>query len=256
MGESKPRQPIAPTRSDVTHGTRSAQSPATLMRLRRNRYLVLLATLIVALLVQSVDNRLPAWELIVDLPVSLSSIVVALAVFSDRRSRIYSLWWGSAMVALALLRHLFPDSAHFWLELTLRPLSALFLGWATSLILRDVFEQTRIRIDDVVGAVCGYLLAAGAWANLYDLLEVLHPGAFLVGAELAQRLDDWHGRSALFHYFSLATLTSVGYGDIVPVRGPGTILAMLETVFGQFYIAVVVAQLVGMRLAQGPRGSP
>ena len=68
------------------------------------------------------------------------------------------------------------------------------------------------------------------------------------------RLNDWHGRNALFHYFSLATLTSVGYGDISPVRGPMTIVAMLETVFGQFYIAVVVAQLVGIRLAESPRG--
>jgi voltage-gated potassium channel len=47
----------------------------------------------------------------------------------------------------------------------------------------------------------------------------------------------------------------VGYGDITPVRGPATVVAMLETVFGQFYIAVVVARLVGIRLAQWERPS-
>jgi len=54
------------------------------------------------------------------------------------------------------------------------------------------------------------------------------------------------------------TLTTVGYGDITPARPPATALAMLEAIFGQFYIAVVVAELVGLRLAQAvaPRHQP
>ena len=54
----------------------------------------------------------------------------------------------------------------------------------------------------------------------------------------------------MFNYFSLVTLTTMGYGDVTPVRAPATIFATLEAVFGQFYIAVLVAQLVGLRLAQ------
>lgn len=76
--------------------------------------------------------------------------------------------------------------------------------------------------------------------------------SFAVSPDLAGQFADPRGRTCLFLYFSLATITSVGYGDIAPLRGPMTAIAMLETVFGQFYIAVVVAQLVGMRLAQGP----
>ena len=54
----------------------------------------------------------------------------------------------------------------------------------------------------------------------------------------------------MFNYFSLVTLTTMGYGDVTPARAPATMLATLEAVFGQFYIAVLVAQLVGLRLAQ------
>jgi voltage-gated potassium channel len=54
----------------------------------------------------------------------------------------------------------------------------------------------------------------------------------------------------LFYYFSLVTLTTMGYGDVAPVRPPATVLVTLEAIFGQFYLAVVVAQLVGLRLAQ------
>jgi hypothetical protein len=64
-------------------------------------------------------------------------------------------------------------------------------------------------------------------------------------------MDTWHGRIAVLSYVSLGSLTSLGSGEVVPVRPPATILTTLEAVFGQFYIAVVVAQLVGARLSHG-----
>ncbi len=59
----------------------------------------------------------------------------------------------------------------------------------------------------------------------------------------------WHSRNAVFNLLSLGSLTSVGYGEITAIKPPATIFNMLESVFGQFYIAVVVAQLVGLRMA-------
>ena len=54
----------------------------------------------------------------------------------------------------------------------------------------------------------------------------------------------------MFIYFSLTTLTTIGYGDVTPVAAAARSAAMFEGVFGQFYIAVVVAQLVGSKLAE------
>jgi hypothetical protein len=115
-------------------------------------------------------------------------------------------------------------------------------------ILRNVFAERAITGDAVLGAVCGYLLAAGMWANIYAATEVLAPGSFTMSDELKAQ-SDWHGRTALFNYFSVVTLTTMGYGDVTPLRPPATAFAMLEAIFGQFYIAIVVAQLVGLRLA-------
>lgn len=134
---------------------------------RRNRYLILLLTLICALIVQSIDRPLLGWTLVIDLFVGIAAFAVSIVVFEDRRTRIVSFWWGGIVVAIGWTRYLFPDPAHLWLEMAQRPLVALFMGWAAALILRDVFKQARIGTDDVVGAVAGYLLAAGAWANLY-----------------------------------------------------------------------------------------
>jgi hypothetical protein len=127
--------------------------------------------------------------------------------------------------------------------------SLLLLGFATIVILRNIFEQHVVRYDDVLGAVCGYLLAAGAWSNIFSLIETFVPGSFSVGSGFGAELDTWHGTIAVMNYVSLGSLTSVGSGAVVPVRPPVTMLTTLEAVFGQFYIAIVVAQLVGARLS-------
>lgn len=122
--------------------------------------------------------------------------------------------------------------------------------------MRHLFERRAVRFDDILGTMCGYLLAALAWANLYAAIELISPGAFLVtGADLPD-LTRWHERESLFVYFSLTTLTTIGYGDVTPVAAAARTAAMFEGVFGQFCIAVVVAQLVGSKLAEaGARNS-
>src|SRR5262249_45720045 len=141
-------------------------------------------------------------------------------------------------------------SAELRLRLIFISASLLLTGFAALVILRNIFEQRIVRADDVLGAACGYLLAAGAWANLFMLIEIFSPASFSVGPGFAAALDTWYGRTAVLNYVSLGSLTSLGRGAGVPIRPPATILTTLEAVFGQFYIAVVVAQLVGARLSQ------
>jgi Ion channel len=92
-------------------------------------------------------------------------------------------------------------------------------------------------------------------ANLYAFTEALLPGSFAATSSLEHDLASWHGRLALFDYFSLVTLTTMRDGDVTPVSPPATAFATLQAVFGQFYIAVVMAQLVGARLAQPAAGT-
>jgi hypothetical protein len=70
------------------------------------------------------------------------------------------------------------------------------------------------------------------------------------------RLGEWHQRRALFDYLSFTTMMTLGYGDLTPIGPPAYTLTWLEVMFGQFYMAVVVAQLVGVKLAQALRGGP
>jgi hypothetical protein len=129
-----------------------------------------------------------------------------------------------------------------------------FLGFAVVVILRDLFSKSEIKGDDVVGAVCGYMLGAMVWGNLYALAYIFVPSAFNVNPAIVQQLEDWQLKRSLFEYLSFTTLTSLGYGDITPVGQPAYSLTWLEVLFGQFYMAVVVAQMVGLKLAHAIKG--
>src|SRR5262249_11726951 len=103
--------------------------------------------------------------------------------------------------------------------------------------------------DDVLGAIAGWLLMGLIWGHLFALTDRLVPDSFTISSAIAGELADWHSRRALFDYFSFTTLTSLRYCDITPWRAPAYTLAWLEVMFGGFYMAVIVAQLVGMKLA-------
>jgi hypothetical protein len=146
-------------------------------------------------------------------------------------------------------------SAHLWPVVAFHCSVVVFLGFAVAVILGDIFRKRVINGDDVIGALCGYLLGALVWAHLYTLTYLLYPGAFVVKSDIAWRLGHWHLRRALFDYVSFTTLTGLGYSDISPGGAPAYSLTWMEVIFGQFYMAVVVAQLVGLKLAQAMRGN-
>jgi hypothetical protein len=140
------------------------------------------------------------------------------------------------------------------LAVPLQMASAVFLGLTVVTILTTIHEMKVITADGLAGAFSGYLMAAVAFALLYSALDLVTPGSFRGPDDLASQLADPAQRHMVFTYFSLITLTTVGYGDIVPATSSARALACVEAVVGQFYIAVVMALLIGRSLAHGGGG--
>jgi len=176
-------------------------------------------------------------------------VVVLLAVFENRWEQRMSLFLIGSTFLASILHQLVPHPSQIW-AIVYHALAAVFLAFAVIVILQRIFRRRAIRTDDVVGALCGYLLAAAVWGNLYGLVYLIHPEAFQISDKIAAQLGNWYMERFLFDYFSVMTLTSYGFGEIAPAGFPAYSLIWLESVFGQFYIAVVVAQLVGLSLAQ------
>ena len=108
--------------------------------------------------------------------------------------------------------------------------------------------------DSLAGALGGYLLAGVVFSHLYCALEIVSPRSFRVPDDMVPQLTDPGQRPYVFNYYSFVTLTSVGYGDILPVTQPARSLSCVEAVVGQFYMATVIAGLVGVRVSQRELG--
>jgi len=117
----------------------------------------------------------------------------------------------------------------------------VFLGFITVVIFRGVVQSRTVTTETLYGAITAYLLLGITWAWGYVLVEQLHPGAFRCASAADGRVVPPD-----LTFLSFITLTSVGYGDIVPVSRHARALAILEAVAGQMYLAVFVARLVGM----------
>ena len=115
-------------------------------------------------------------------------------------------------------------------------------------ILSGVLGGTRVTTNTLSGAVNVYLLAALMWASLFCSLEILHPGSF--APEMPPIKDIGDGLQQHFLYFSLVTLSTLGYGDVVPVSHAARALATVEAVFGQLYLAILLGRLVGLHVSQ------
>ena len=113
-----------------------------------------------------------------------------------------------------------------------------FFGFASLGLLADLDKPRAVTRGHIYESVSLYLMLAVFWFALFNLTEVLHPGSFALDGALGRV-----SRSG-FLYFSLITLTTVGYGDIVPVTATGRVFAALEGAAGVFYVAITVARLV------------
>lgn len=108
--------------------------------------------------------------------------------------------------------------------------------WCT---LRQVVFDTEISLNRLVGAVSVYLMLGVLWAAAYTVTDLAAPGSFdgLMAMHGGPWDSDWL-------YFSFVTMTTLGYGDLLPLSGAARLLAYLQAVFGQFYVAILVAGLV------------
>lgn len=110
---------------------------------------------------------------------------------------------------------------------------------------KQVLFTGKINGNKILGAICLYLLLGLIWAVLYTLLQLDFPSSFPALQENSQ----WFMLFPDFVYFSFVTMTTLGFGDISPNLPVSRFLVYLEAIVGQFYMAILVASLVGSRMS-------
>ncbi|NQU13392.1 MAG: hypothetical protein HQ561_04555 [Desulfobacteraceae bacterium] len=130
-------------------------------------------------------------------------------------------------------------------------LGAVFFIFIAINILAFISQQGHVTTDMIIGAAVVYLLIAMTWLTAYEIIETLHPGSFAMPE--GQLQDSRY----LFLYYSLVTITTLGYGDVTPLTSVASSFSALEAVVGQLYLVITVAWLVGVHVSQSKnRKSP
>ncbi|MCL4806392.1 MAG: hypothetical protein KJ062_01140 [Thermoanaerobaculia bacterium] len=125
--------------------------------------------------------------------------------------------------------------------------SCVTIGLFAVVTLFRVFAPGAITTHRLVGAVAAYLLVGLTFALAYEWLEFVRPGSFQAGDRPTE------GAYPTILYFSFVTLSTVGYGDVLPLSQQARALSNLESLVGVLYPAVLIGRLLAMH---GSGGAP
>jgi len=115
----------------------------------------------------------------------------------------------------------------------------IFFLYLQLLIIKQMIHAHKVDTNMIFGAMNIYMVAGLIWAYAFILLNHFDAAAFHMPSYevLSKEVE-------LFTYYSFTTLTTLGYGDIVAQSAQARMLSVLEAVFGQLYLAIVIAKLV------------
>ena len=213
------------------------------------RFTLLLATILLLLVTQPI---FVGHALAQNVATATISLVLLAALYAFRSTRIY---FAVALVLLvpsigcrvALLFTFNPT-----VELAGAISSCLFLAVTVVALVSRLFIVKSVTLDTISAAICAYLLTAVAFAYGFAVVELQHPGSFSAAlfrrpaGNTAPLMASLHS----FIYYSFVCLTTTGFGDIAPVSEGARSLSVMESVFGQLYVAILIARLVSLEVAQ------
>jgi hypothetical protein len=225
----------------------SRRAPREALVFRSKAYIWLMAALFGLMFVVPVLDRL-GWGILGHSLALMTTFAVAMyGIGRSRYERHLIIVLGliaAALTALSLLPN--PTGP----VLFLHDLSCTaFYGCVALVMLRNILARgSDVTFGLISGAIAIYLLIGVIFANLYGMVALIDPSAFSGAVEGAA------AASIRFYYFSMVTITTLGYGDVLPINEVARGLAALEAILGQIYLTVLVARLVGMNISASMPG--
>jgi len=208
---------------------------------QENKFLIMLLALIGVILFHPLIDNVVHVQFLIEIFISLLFLSCIFAVSFKKHHPIIAALLALPTFTIMWTSH-FVDIGGF--EHVKNLFGMLFMLYLTILFLEHFFRQDEINREVIFGSLVVYLLMGLMWGYGYTLLEHLLPGSFTHPASLSElNLDS-------LDYFSFVTMTTLGYGDITPASDSARAMVMIQAVTGQVYLAVLVARLVGINIAQ------
>jgi hypothetical protein len=218
-------------------------------RVLRHPFLVLLLALVLLLVLYPILRDVLDAPVLFDALITIVFLAAMPVIFKTRHLRALALFLGAPSLIGVWTGYFLPGLPRAPLAVAFHAFAVLFFAFTIVTILGTILRAGTVTADGIYGALCGYLLVGLAFAHVYCIIESVIPGSFRGDEKFMAQIQAQHDRQFLLSYFSFITLTTVGYGDIVPTSASARSVAVVEAILGQFYIAVLLAQLIGMRVA-------
>ena len=209
----------------------------------KNNFVYLFFSLIIFLFSAAVVVEFPG-SLGEDIFSVVTILMLAVSMKSLKTERTWT-WTVYALITffvlLTVLGKFFGHQAYIYLILIL--LLIFFIGSFASAA-KQVLFVGDIDGNKIIGSLSLYLLLGLIWTVIYLLLLAMDPSAFS-GVEAA----NWQQGFSRIAYYSFVTLTTLGYGDILPTNHVAEFFVYMEAIIGVFYMAIIVSSLISLRLA-------
>jgi hypothetical protein len=196
--------------------------------------LVLILVLVTYVLASLLSNR--GWDAVILSAAASATSVVALAS-SHAHPRVVRAALALSLLAVALAAIAAASGKHTWLNVG-SMIEICLLGGAMLAVLRRVVTSAEIGFRTILGAISFYTVLGILFTFVYATVDRIQAGDFFEGGHVASGSD--------FIFFSYTTLTTTGYGNLVPGGQPGRMLAGLEMMIGQIFLVTLVAGLVSL----------
>jgi voltage-gated potassium channel len=188
------------------------------------------------------------------------SVILLSGIYAGRRTR-RDLIVGGALGISALFGRWLPQySTDMRVFLAIDILTVVFLLYITITILNQIHSTHRVTLDTIAGALCAYCLIGLTWAFVYRAIFALNPRSFVFASRSFAQIFEQKNPSVPqlmnFAYYSFATLTTTQLSDITPLSSASRAISILETITGQFFIAILIARLVSLELLHSTHHHP
>lgn len=205
-----------------------------------SKFLFLFIISILSIVVPSFVKEGPRSGMVFNVMFSIMVIVSTLSIAQTKRHRRNISLIGALTLLFTWILILDILPINHPTKLGVLPLFFFFIYTVYRLII-TILKSKKVTPDVIFGAITGYIFLGFAGAFYFEIIQDIFPNSFDKSAIV---------NTMSLEYYSFVTMTSLGYGEIVPLSNAARSGAILLTIFGQFYIAVVVAILVSKYLVR------
>lgn len=210
---------------------------------RDNRFIILFLSLLATVV-------MPAFSIVIGVDLTewvfaicFSGIVIAGFIWTSSESKMQR-YIGAPLGILAFISLWARTGLHsenYGLYLVFTITAVVFFNFLAVTLLSTIIKSKEVNVGIIFGSIAGYLIIGILGALWMNLLDLVYPYSFSTTEPQLHNYD--------YFYFSFVSITTVGFGDILPQTPPAKSVVVLHTLIGQLYLTILVALLVGQFLS-------